>query len=49
MFLLCGWFGRRLFSDNEGCASKLCVFPVGKYWAGEKGLSEVRQKKLALQ
>lgn len=40
--------GRRLFSDNEGCASTLCMFPIEKYGAEEKGLFEVREKKLAV-
>lgn len=50
MLLLCGWFGRilqRLFSDNGGYASKLCMFPSEEYVAEGKALVEVRQKSKA--
>lgn len=48
MLLLCGWFGRILqsvFTDNEGCASKLCMLSIEKYGAEEKVLFKVRQRK----
>lgn len=51
MVLLCGWLGRiiqRLLSDYEGCASKLCVFPIEKYGAKGKALFEVKLKNPAL-
>lgn len=45
--LLSGWFGRilqSLLSDNEGCASKLCMFLTETNGAGDKAFFKLRQE-----